>query len=186
MLRLPRLATLALLASLLLPLRADAASIVAWDVGEMTARSDYVVEATVAERLNEPQLDGSVHTRNVLTVDRYLKGDGPTRLEVVQVGGELPDGRVLVLFGDIRLEPGTKIVLFARGTAPVVHATLLGWSAFAVSGSGPDAKLTRNVEGLSLFTQDEQGQLEKTTPEELATPRTLGELRSQVATEVSR
>ena len=124
--RLPWLATLALLAALLLPLRADAASIVAWDMGELTGYSDYVVEATVAERLNEPLLDGSVQTRNVLTIDRYLKGDGPARLEVVQAGGELPDGRVLVLFGDIALKPGQKVVLFARGAAPEVQATLLG------------------------------------------------------------
>jgi len=174
------------LAALLLPLRADAASIVAWDVGELTGYSDYVVEATVAERLNEPLLDGSVQTRNVLTIDRYLKGDGPARLEVVQAGGELPDGRVLVLFGDIALKPGQKVVLFARGAAPEVQATLLGWSAFEIAGSGDDAKITRNVEGLSLFTQDGDGKLQQTTAEEIETPRTLGELRSQVAAEVSR
>lgn len=185
MLRSLSLVSLALLAALLLPLRVDAASIVAWDVAEMTSHSDYVVEATVFERINEPLLDGSVQTRNVLVVDRYLKGQGPERLEVVQAGGELGDGRVLVLFGDIRLKPGMKVVLFARGAAPEVHATLLGWSAFEVTGSGDDAKVARNVEGLSLFTQDVDGKLEQAAPDELPAPRTLGELRSQVAAEVS-
>jgi hypothetical protein len=180
------LAAVSLLALLLAPLPAVAASIVAWDVGEMTSRSDYVVEATVLERLNEPLMDGGVQTRNVLSVTRYLKGSGPERLEVVQVGGTLDDGREVVLFGDIRLQPGARVVLFVRGSAPEVHATLLGWSAFEVTGSSADAAVTRNVEGLSLFTQTDDGQLAPTGPEHVTAPATLGELRGQVAAEVSR
>ena len=184
--RLNCLATVALLTLLVTAPPAGAASIVAWDIAAMTDRSDYVVEATVKELINEPLMDGGVQTRNVLEVTSYLKGSGPKMLDVVQPGGALPDGRVLVLSGDIRLRPGARVVLFAQGTAPEVHATLLGWSAFEVAGTGADAAVERSVRGLSLFTQTDDGQLAPTGADELETPRTLAELRSQVAAEVNR
>lgn len=166
--------------SLLLPVGGHAASIVAWDVAQLTHHSDLVVEATVVSIAAEPLPDGTVQTRNVLQVESYLKGDGPQRLDVLQLGGRIGD-KVVVVWGDIQLRPGQHVVLFARGAAPEVHATLLSWSVFEIVGDGAAAPVVRATEGLEFYKQDERGELSPATEEDLRGPQTLGQLRSQVA-----
>ena len=165
---------------LLLPVVTHAATIVAWDVPTLSHHSDLVVEATVLSVYCERLPDGGIQTRYELYVERYLKGDGPRRLDVLQVGGQIGE-QVVVLWGDIQLRPGQRVVLFARGAPPEVHATLLSWSAFEIGGEGPEAPLERSTEGLALLARDEEGKLSPASGADIEAPRTLGELRAEVA-----
>ena len=87
----------------------------------------------------------------------------------------------MVVWGDVQFRPGQHVVLFARGEGPEVHATLLSWSLFEIVGDGADAPLVRSAEGLEFYKQNERGELSPATDADLAGPRTLGELRAQVA-----
>jgi hypothetical protein len=155
------------------------ATIIAWDVPTLTDHSTHVVEARVVEVSSSSTDDGIIMTRNVLAVQSYLKGSGADRIDVMQLGGHV-GGLHQVLWGDIRLQAGQQVVLFLSDDGQAVHATLLGWSAFLIHGSGPDAALSRDADGLSLYTQDATGKLTHTEADTLAAPGTLGELRTQV------
>ncbi len=170
---------------LVLPLAAQAASIVAWDIPTITAHSTHVVEAVVEAVAYEP-VEGGIQTRNTLRVERYLVGSGPDRIDVLQAGGRL-DEHEIVVSGDLRLQAGQRTLLFLReGPGPELFSTLLGWSAFTIDGAGPDAPVSRQVDGLATFTVNDAGLLVPIEPGSVPTPTTLGALRTAVIAEASR
>jgi hypothetical protein len=137
------------------------------------------VEVTV-EAVTAEEVEGGIQTRNTLRVDRWLVGFGPERIEVLQAGGRIGD-REIVLSGDFRLEPGERALLFLReGPGPEFFSTLLGWSAFTITGTGADATVARHVGGLATFAVDASGSLVPVDPRSVPTPKTLAELRSAI------
>ncbi len=157
-----------------------AASILAWDVGTLTAHSTYVVEVRVDDVRSERH-EGDIRTVNTVTVTRALKGAPDPVLQVVQGSGRVGD-TVKTIHGDMELRAGSRYVLFLERRGGELHSTLLGWSVFRVDGEGDDAPLARSLAGLALMVRAPDGALVPASELDLAaaTPRTLGGLRAEV------
>ncbi len=82
-------------------------------VAQLTAEASLVVHADVVDRYVVPARGprGEIYTRTILSVHRYLEGDGPTTLVVQQLGGHLGDLSMRVT-GNARLEEGDEVVAF--------------------------------------------------------------------------
>ena len=162
---------------------ASATSIVARTVPELTELSSFVVEATVGRQAAWMDASGPIYTETSLTVQRYLKGSGPAQLSVTQRGGVVGEFRD-VIPGDMALRPGDRVVIFLQEKEGRLWSTLLGWSVFDVTGSGPTARVHRHASHMGLYRPSAEG-YRPATPEQLATPETLGQLVGAV-TEVRR
>jgi len=176
---------LAMASPVLLSSSAHAASIVARTVPELTELSDLVVEAEVVERESFVEQSGRIMTRTTLQVARYLKGEGPERLEVMQVGGEA-GGRVMTLHGDFAFAVGQHLVLFTQRNEGALWPTLLGWSAFEVQGEGPGAPVLRPHSDLALHRHDPTGRLERVDASSVPAPSTLGDLAAEILAAAGR
>jgi hypothetical protein len=114
---------------------ARATTLTGVDVGRMAERSSMVVIAQVEDQRLVPTPGGTffpVETHSELRIERYLKGAGPGRLVVRQLGrriGADPAG----VADDARFEPGQRVLLFLRARRDrIVHLTLLGYSAYTL------------------------------------------------------
>lgn len=164
---------------LLSPALLSAASIVARTVPELTDLSDYVVEADVLDTETYRQDDGRIYTRTTLKVARYLKGEGPEQLVISQLGGTVGELHMDVP-GDLTLQQGQHLVLFAREAEGRIWPTLLGWSAFLVSGEGPQASVARQHVHLALYRHDMDGILQLVEEGDVPAPTTLADLVSEI------
>ena len=158
---------------------ASAASVLQLDVPAHVADSTAVVEATVqtAEESVDPATGRPV-TDTAVTVTAVLAGAAPERLAVRQhkgTAGELTYG----IPGDGDLVEGARVVLFLHQAEGQWWLTALGQSVWTVKGSGDDAAVSQDLDGLAFFTLDvETGAFLPTEP--TPGPRTLGALRAAV------
>jgi len=156
-----------------------AASIVARTVPELTDLSDTVVEADVMSSQSYREADGRIYTQTTLKVLEYLKGEGPEELVVSQLGGTVGDLRMEIP-GDLELVQGQRVVLFARSDQGQLWPTLLGWSAFVVTGQGPEAAVSRPPADLALYRHSPEGVLQVLERGSFTGPTTLRELRDEI------
>ncbi len=138
-------------------LAAPAAATVALrvDVAELTGEAVFVVHAEVVDRYVVPERgqNGEIYTRTVLNVHRYLKGEGPERVVVQQLGGRIGDLELRVT-GNAQLEPGDEVVAFldvdpARQLAFVVG---LSQGVFQVRRGVHEVTVWRDLGGLAFYS----------------------------------
>jgi hypothetical protein len=147
-----RQAAAPLLALLLLPATADTSVVVALDAGDLAARADAVVRATVVGV--EPSLQGIVWSEIRLEVSEVLAGEAPEEVVLWQPGGiaggygtkafGMPDfveGEDVVAFLAFDPEGGPRVVGLAQGKATI----------------DPDGGLRRDLRGLDLAYAAEAG-----------------------------
>jgi hypothetical protein len=161
----------------ILTVDASAATIVARDVAWLTTASDLIVHADVLTARQELDAAGQVWTHTTLKVRSWWKGTGPDTIEVSQLGGQFPDGRVLKIEGDLHLRPGDELVIFLDRDGDRLFSTLLAWSAFEV---GQGLQITRHGADLGLLAAGPDGVLKPVSPETIDTPSDLIDLRTRV------
>lgn len=171
------LRTVALVVGLMTAGVAGAATIVARDTPWLARNADAIVEAEVVAVEHQLGADGRPWTHNRLRVAAWWKGTGPVEIDVEQLGGPFPDGRILHIDGDLALRPGQKIVAFLDEQDGHLGSLLLGWSVFEV---GPDGALRRHHADFGLVAPDPIGRLAPVAPAAVATPRHLSALRVAV------
>jgi hypothetical protein len=156
---------------------AIAATIVARDVAYLTQASDLVLYGTVQQVRNVVDSEGRAWTHNGLQVHEAWKGEATGTVEVVQLGGTLPDGRVHRIEGDLTLEPGDRVVIFLQRDGDRLFSTLLAWSVFEV---GPQLRLSRHHSDFGLLTFDAAGRLTPSNQGDHDAPTDLIDLRTRV------
>jgi hypothetical protein len=176
----PRSLIVLTLLALLVAAPASATSVIQLDVPTHVAESTAVVEVLVGaatEALSEET--GRTVTDRAVAVERVLYGEAPATLKVRQHRSDVGEQRYAIP-GDGRLTEGGRFVLFlTRGPDGRWYLTALGQSVFAVRGSGDDAGVHQQLDGLGFFAYDGTGKLVPASPE--PGPKTLGELRRAVA-----
>jgi subtilase family serine protease len=80
---------------------------------QLLARSDVVVRGIVVSSSVSEDSAGRPETVSVIEPLDVLKGKVPGVLVLHQLGGELPDGRFLKLWGRPEYEPGYEVLVFA-------------------------------------------------------------------------
>jgi subtilase family serine protease len=79
----------------------------------LLARADVVVRGIVVSSAVSEDEAGRPETVSVITPLEVLKGQVPTALVLHQLGGELPDGRFMKLWGRPEYEAGHEVLVFA-------------------------------------------------------------------------
>lgn len=171
-------AAVALLLALSLP-SADAATIIARTDVELTHLSDAVLVASVERIAAELAPDGTVRTRNTLTVETWWKGQGPSTIDVLQAGG-VWQGETYALHGDFALVEGRRVVMFLRQGPDGFYSTLLSWSVYDVEGTGKDALVMRQNHDLELKKRGPDGRLDDVSPGSIEAGKTLASLKVNV------
>lgn len=163
------------LALSLAPLRADATTILASSVEELTLVSEAVVYGRVVHVA--PKLrDERVVTSVVIEVDEVLYGDAPRRIQLEAPAGQLGELSTRVSGADLYAQ-GQRVVLFAeRGAGGIWRSKALSWGCFRVV----DGFAIRSSEGLEFVRVDDKGRYVGVTltPEEVA--MSFEELRDRV------
>lgn len=152
------LGVIAILASTGVQGRAEAATVLALTVEELAAGSDRVVRARVVSQQTEVDADrGFVHRLTTLEILEDIRGEGPARVVLRQLGGEA-GGAGLFLSGDADLSPGEEVVLFLsarREGATVVHLHGLSLGRFRIErDAGGPVLAVRSLSGLNLVRPD--------------------------------
>lgn len=156
---------------------ARAASIVARDVGYLATNADLIVEAEVVGVSSSLGADGRPWTHNALRVVTYWKGSGPAVLDVQQLGGAFPDGRVLHVEGDLALQRGMRVVAFLDEDRGRLTSMLLGWSVFEVTEG---LAVRRHQDDFGLLAPTEDGGLRPVGAGTVSTPSNVLGLRAAV------
>lgn len=169
-------AVIGILVSVAYASSAQAATVLALTLEELAERSDRVVRARVVSQTNELDSENDLVFRiTTLEILEDLRGEGPARVEVRQLGGEA-SGRGLWIEGDARFEPGEEVVVFLsahEANVTRVHLVGLSLGKFGVRRLGEEATVVRHVEGLTLVRPDgERKPIERRL--------SLGELRDRV------
>ncbi len=168
------------LLGLLLANPASATSVVELDMATHIAESTAVVEATVGTprvTVNEETQRPLTHTP--LTVTAVLAGSAPAQLEISQHKGRVGD-RELHMGGDGVLEPGSVVVVFVTQADGHWWLTALAQSVFSISGAGPDAVATRQLEGLVFFEREKPSGRVVPAHKAVMNRTTLGALRTSI------
>lgn len=97
---------------------AHAGTAVRMGISDLARGSDLVVEARVLSAAGVEDASGRIDTEYLLRVDRTLWGDDAPFRSVRLPGGQLPDGRGMLLAGVPRLAPGEDVLLFLSAAAP--------------------------------------------------------------------
>ena len=161
----PKLITAALLAACLGRAGgAEASTMLALDLAELTARADDVVLATVIGARAEPAR-GLIVTRVLVRVEVTVAGrSGPAdELEVIVPGGEL-DGLGLLVQGAPRLEPGRRYLLFLERTNPSFRVVGMAQGAMPVEEDRRGRLLVEPPEGLPGLVRPVGGRLVPALP----------------------
>ena len=156
---------------------AQAASIVARDVGYLSSYADLIVEARVERVQSAIGPDGRPWTHNQLRVVSYWKGSGPEVIDVEQLGGAYSDGRVLHIDGDLLLKPGMNVVAFLDQDGGHLHSMLLGWSVFEITEG---LRVRRHQEDFGLLAPGPDGGLRPVGAGTVSTPSNVLGLRAAV------
>lgn len=143
------------------------------DLPLLVGVSDAVVLATVGDA-SALSTDTTLLKDTRLRVDQVLLGDAPGRLVVRQLGG-LHDGLTTKLAGDVELQPGQQVVLCLQEQDGYWTLPALGQGVWFVEGTGPSARVHRELAGLDLLELDRDGSWTTPTHSPLL-PETLGEL----------
>jgi hypothetical protein len=154
-----------------------AATIVPRDVSYLTAHSDLIVRGHVTAQTVKVDDQGRAWTHNTIKVAERWKGAPEATIDIVQLGGPLPDGRVMYIDGDLALSVGMDIVIFASERDGQLFSTLLGWSAFEVE---PGLTITRHQQHFGFFSPDKTGRMNDASPPTTIAPTTLIDLKSRV------
>lgn len=93
--------------------RLSATSLIPISDRELHARADVVVHGVVVSSLTIEDSLGRPETVTVIEPLEVLKGRVPGTLTLRQLGGELPDGRFLKLWGRPEYQAGHEVVVFA-------------------------------------------------------------------------
>ena len=81
--------------------------------GELLSRSTVVAEGTVLRTAARRNLRGSPETETTIRVTRLLRGSHAGDLVLRDLGGELPDGRWLRIWGRPDYVVGSRVLVFA-------------------------------------------------------------------------
>lgn len=143
--------------------------------------SDVVARARVVEAHSfRDGGKGPIMTLTTLEIERGLWGikDG-AKLKVLQAGGRVGELET-VLPGDARLAAGERAVVLLKGpqaspAGPVYTFVALAQSRWAISGSGADAVVKRELGGLAFMQED--GRTMRTIEEP---PRLLSSLEAEL------
>ncbi len=164
---------------LLFAMPAGATVVQRLDVGELTKEAVVVVHAEVVDRfvVAERGPRGEIYTRTVLEVSAYLKGAGPERVVVQQLGGRLGELEMHIE-GNARLAPGDEVVAFldVDPEAGLAYIVGLAQGVYQVRRGVGDVSLWRDLTGLAFYTSAGVVEIARDLP----TP-TLPALRAQVA-----
>lgn len=125
------------------------------DVAELASEAVFVVHAEVVDRyvVQERGAHGEIYTRAVLQVRRYLKGEGPERVVVQQLGGRLGELELRVT-GNARLEPGDEVVAFLDVDPERQLAFVVGLAqgVFQVRRGVGEVTVWRELGGLAFYS----------------------------------
>ena len=140
------------IATILAPISAGAAIVVALDEASLVERADTVALGTVVHTTVEVGPRGGIVTHARIQVGRALKGSAAGAvLDVLVPGGILPSGRGSRVAGAPSLRSGDVVLGFfeARETHQVPWG--LSFGLLRVSGNPASGfRVTRDVRGLSL------------------------------------
>lgn len=152
------LTTLALLAALLGPVRADATSAILVSEVEQAEMSTAVVVATVvSQRPSVHPQYGRPMTLTTLDIERTLVGKAPAQVEIHQMGGER-DGQTLHVPGDARWEIGERAVVYLRQVDGQWYLTAMEQSKYRIIPSIDGEVLERELSG-GLYVRQPNGSL---------------------------
>ena len=144
-----------LLSILIYPVLGQATVAEQLSVEELRAQSVFVVRAYVAARYVVPERGpkGEIYTQIELDAFEYLTGDGPERLRVQQLGGEL-DGVTLHVEGNAHFEVGDEIVAFLDHDplTGISYVVGLAQGVFVIHDVGGTEWVTRDLDGISFYT----------------------------------
>ncbi len=137
------------------PAPASATVVEELSLEELTHQAVYVVRARVGAQYVHPERGprGEIYTRTELTALGYLKGEGPRRLTVQQLGGRFGPYRMQIS-GNAPLRTGDEVVLFldhdpASGLSYVVG---LSQGLYRVNRTAASEWVERELDGLSFYT----------------------------------
>jgi hypothetical protein len=156
---------------------AQAATIVPRDVSYLTANSDIIVRGEVTQIATRVDAEGRAWTHTTIRVREHWKGTSNGHVEVVQLGGALPDGRVMHIDGDLALNKDMDIVIFLSLREGKLFSTLLGWSAFEV---GQELSVRRHQAHFGFVAPDKEGRMNAASPPRSITPVNLIDLKTRV------
>jgi hypothetical protein len=160
-------ASVAFLCTLLLTSSAFATSVLKVDVSTHLLDSTAVVQGVVGEAVQGQEAEGGrPYTDTRIRVDRVLWGSAPAEISIRQPKGTIGDTH-FGISGDGDLRSGDKVVIFVSQGSGFHVLAALGQSVYRVKGSGPEASIEQQLDGLVFFTRDEHGAivpLEKLTP----------------------
>jgi hypothetical protein len=98
------------------PVRAGTA--VRMDVGTLATGADLVLEARVLSKRGVEDPSGRIDTEYLLRVDRTLWGEPNASRSIRIPGGQLPDGRGMVVAGIPHMRTGEDVLLFLSTEDP--------------------------------------------------------------------
>lgn len=153
----PRVATRAAIAVLLLSLSVmaagtvEASTIIYRTDAELIGLSERVVHARVLRQRSErPVPGGSIFTVTTLAVIEDLTGREGDIVEAWELGG-VHDGEFLHVGGAVEYAPGTEVVVCLERGPRGLRSVAMGFSKFDVVTRGPAAgALIRNVAGTAV------------------------------------
>lgn len=175
----------ALVAAFALP--ASATVIKSLSLADMTKEADTIVQATV-ERQTVTWDDKRklIYTLTEVQVIDALKGEVKAKetLIIRQIGGDLGDEAILVS-GNAAMAPGEEVVLFldTDERLPLHYVVGMAQGKFSVDRSEPEAKVARNLHGLTfLDAQKKDSKLPRIAKEQPkpATTAKLSEFKAQI------
>ncbi len=159
----------------LVPTSASATIARALGLTELVQLSDVVIEGRVATRsLSTHPANGRAFRVSLIHVDAVHHGRAPNAIAVWQIG----DGTTSRVVGDPLLEPGERVVVFARRDGGLYYLTALAQSVWYVRGSGADPVVEQRLDEISLVQTGPGGQLLPAAP---AASSTLSALRAAIA-----
>jgi hypothetical protein len=111
--RVVRWALLVLASSLALAAAASASTYIPIHDGQLYARAEVIVYGIVLSSETQADQHGRVETVTIVSPIEVVKGSLDGNLVLHQLGGQLPDGRFLQLWGRPEYAPGREVVVFA-------------------------------------------------------------------------
>lgn len=127
--------------------RASATVVVVLPLDTMVAEADAVVLGTVREVRVVPAVSGDPFTVHVLSVEEWVKGDGPRRIAIRELGGTVGDRGVFVP-GVPRYREGDRHLVFLRRSGEDTYTTLgLAQGAYRIDQAG---RATRALDELTF------------------------------------
>ena len=154
--------------------RVSATTVIPMTDWELHERADVIVHGAVVASAVEEDVAGRPVTVSVIEPWEILKGHLAGHLVLRQLGGALPDGRFLKIWGRPEYAPGHEVLVFAIERADGDHQTadlLLGKFDIEIDESGTSfavPALAPKASEVHVLRPKNPGPAETTAPRELA------------------